>query len=319
MAGTEHAQKLKKKAQASLTLLLVAVISITTATYAWFTLTSSTSVQSMVVQVATGTLLRVRDGNLAYSTNIDDYKSTLTVEEVNTALQNQQGYQLDAIRLWPFTSGNGHTLYTQNSNGVPAQIDKGVTAEGKNYLELSLWFMSNENMQVYLNGDSAPDAPKDKPNGTLVSSAAENTDARKPVDRAVRLSFTAFTGGNNQTAVESTAIYEPNKDGATTLKGNALSNSAGGATQETFVDLGTNLGTGHANTPKAPPVIFSLTKDVPKKVVLRIWLEGEDPQCVNGNGDAANKLTDITKAVLETRLRFCGADDKGNMIEGGTT
>lgn len=305
MPVSEETKKLKSKAKASLTLLLVAVISISTATYAWFTLSNSTSVQEMVVQVATGTLLRVRPNYLGYTDDIDQYYTELTTEQVNATLQHDFSYKLEDIRLWPLTSGNGYDLYTESVNTVPAKRGDGSAPSTRYYLELDLWFMSNSTMHVYLNADDSPD---NTIKGTSVTSAATNSAAQQPVQEAARISFTSYQGQG--TDVEQVRIYEPNRNVATNLTGNALADNNNTAAQVTFVELGNNAGTGTENG-TAAPVLFDLQKDVPKHVVIRLWIEGEDPQCVNG----VNSV-DISKAKLETRLRFCGADDAGNIIEG---
>lgn len=297
MPASDETKKLKNKARASLTLLLVAVISITTATYAWFTLSNSATVQSMEVKVGTGTKLMVSTTS-GGSTNWDDYKAELDNDDINALLKTATGYPngLSDIRLWPLTSGNGYRLYTESGNTTGTA----VTMATKYYLELDLWFMSSVDMNVYLNGDNSPNAAAD--DGTRVWSEESDVNKRK-VQEAVRVSFTDVTGN-------SAAIYEPNKTVATTLSGHARTD--GGSTQNTFVTLGDNDGTGNGT---GVPVVFSLTANTPKNIVIRLWIEGEDPQCVNGNGTAGEANTNLEEALLKLRLRFCGADDSGNYIE----
>lgn len=306
MASSEEARKLKNKARASLTLLLVAVISITTATYAWFTLSNSTSVQSMEVRVGTGTKLMVSttdSGTLADPWN--GYVAELTTQMVDDALYDQRGYRLDDIRLWPLTSGDGYNLYTQQGN-IPGGSPSG--SDTKYYLDLDLWFRSSVNMNVYLNEDISAAGADD---GTKITSKDDNTAAQSPVDRAVRLSFTVDPDHPEP------VIYEPHKDGDTTLHGRAATD--GPNPQETFDVLGTNSGLQNGPSSRTTPV-FSLKADTPQKVTIRLWIEGEDPQCVNGNGTGANASVNLEKAALLTQLRFCGADPTtGNFIETTVT
>lgn len=303
-------QKLKKKFRASLILLLVAVISITTATYAWFSLSNTTVVQDMTVQVATGVSLKA---STKASGNMSDYVTTITNEMVNTALGS--GYELDQLRLWPLTSGDGVRLYTQSSNTVSGAAP--VDAKTKSYLELKLWFMATTDMNVYLNGDNSPAATAATADGTLVSGEVTgNTTTQQNVAKCTRISFTpmALTGGDassesSYTSEGKSVIYEPNKNGATTLTNNAA--SQGGSTQNTFDKLGNNAGTTTSNGTD-PPVVFSLKADTPKLVVVRLWIEGQDPECINDDN-----TINIEKAKLLVRLRFCGADDSGNFLEVG--
>lgn len=304
MPASDEAAKLKKKAKASLTLLLVAVISITTATYAWFTLSNSTSVQSMEVRVGTGTKLMVStsdSGTLADPWN--GYVSELTTEMVNDALYDQCGYRLDDIRLWPLSSGDGYHLYTQQGNvSGPASAP-----ETKYYLDLDLWFRSSVDMDVYLNEDVSSVGADD---GTLISSKDDNTNAQSPVDHAARMSFTTYDSGGDPNT-DAIVIYEPNKSGDTNLNGRAKAD--GGAVQNTFTELGDNTGL------QLSQAVFSLKADTPKQVTIRLWIEGEDPQCVNGNGTGADKDTNLEKAHLLAQLRFCGAGPDGKFIETTVT
>ena len=299
MPVSDETRKLKNKAKASLPLLLVAVISITTATYAWFTLSNSTSVQSMEVRVGTGTKLMVSTSDSGTSSDPwYGYVAALDNDMVNEALKDGHNYQLGDLRLWPLTSGNGYTLYTESGNADGSASP----AASKYYLDLELWFRSSVDMDVYLNGS---DSAADKEDGTLVSAKDTNNTAQKPVDHAVRVSFTAYDGNT----VESHVIYEPNKDGPTRLKGHAKTDNGSSETQPTFDALGDNTGLSGSD------VLFSLTAEEPKRVVLRIWIEGEDPQCVNGNGTGADSGTNLEQADLLAQFRFCGADRDGKFIE----
>lgn len=310
----EAAHKLKKKFRASLLLLLAAVISITTATYAWFSLSNTTVVQDMTVQVATSTALKART---APSANLNDYASTITNEMVEGAL----GFKLEELRLWPLTSGNGYNLYTQSTNSVSGA--SAVDPKSKNYLELKLWFMADTDMNVYLNADNSPGLTGADADGTMVFSAGTNTSSQEPVEKCARISFTpmalrsggSVTNASDYTVVETPSIYEPNKDGGTTLNGNARSQNIGsGDLQQTFVSLGNNAGT-NKGTSSETPFIFKLSRNTPKLVVIRLWIEGEDSECRNGNNGSA---INIEEAKLVARLRFCGADDNGLFLEAGS-
>lgn len=321
----EDAKKIKSKAKASLTLLLVAVISISTATYAWFTMSNSAVVQDMTIQVGTSTALKV---STTFSTNIDDYESVLDNDDVNTLLRTLQADYgaagLDVLRLWPLTSFTGSELYTQSENASSAATHTPVNPHStKSYLELPLWFMASVDMNVYLNRDSAPDVIEN--NGTIVESVAGNSAQQSYVDRAVRVSFDSYstwdnalsgTEGDYSTQKMSPVIYEPNKNGATTLRGFVGGGGSNSRVQDTFDELGTNSGTGTGNGDD-PPVVFQLRGNVPTKVIVRLWIEGYDAECVNGvtvNGQTVN----IENAKFNVRLRFCGADDNGNFLETGS-
>lgn len=356
-AVTEHSaetKKLKNKARASLALLLIAVISISTATYAWFTLSNSTSVQSMIIEVGTGTTLKAYAGKNT-SEDVADYfaviksegKGTIGSGDVITdALPKKADYpnladnikSLNEIKLWPVTSGNGVKLYTEGLNGEVGSTGSGP--EKKYYVQLTLTFISDTTMDVYLNGsNSITDATPEEADGTLVESAvkldgakpgggkytqADVNAAKEPAANAIkslRVSFedVAAVAANPKTPV---VIWEPdNKDKngtvqTTTLAGLALkdlrqmTDVPAATKQVTFTHLGDNSGIRKDETDASVP-LFSLEADIPKVIKIRMWVEGEDAQCIN-DPEGIN----IEKALLSIRFRFCGADpDTGDFIE----
>ena len=348
-AVTEHSaetKKLKNKARASLALLLIAVISISTATYAWFTLSNSTSVQSMVIEVGTGTTLKAYAGNNSTDSNIDNYfaiiKSEGTTEsyttgEIITDALPKKGTafpnltesikSLSEIKLWPVTSGNGVKHYTEGLNTEGTATGSGP--EKKYYVHLTLTFISDTTMDVYLNGTSSSTDVEDstlvqpgvtlgqaKPGGGTYSQA--DVDAARNAVKALRISFESVDEFNNPVY----AIYEPDNTGAsgsvetTTLNGNArkdlqkLPGMSSATVQQTFTTLGDNTGRNTVNG--ETPAVFSLVANEPKVVTIRMWVEGEDKQCINDSTKGVN----IEKALLNVRFRFCGADPTtGDFIE----
>ncbi|MEG1583606.1 MAG: hypothetical protein RR361_00975, partial [Anaerovorax sp.] len=96
------------------------------------------------------------------------------------------------------------------------------------------------------------------------------------IDKCVRISFQPAGGG--------AVIYEPNKNGSTTL------GVLGGGTQNTFT--GADVG-------QASSKIFTLTGGkLKEKVTVRIWIEGDDSDCND----------DVISSKFSTRLRFEGVE-----------
>lgn len=346
-AVTEHSaetKKLKNKARASLALLLIAVISISTATYAWFTLSNSTSVQSMVIEVGTGTTLKAYAGKNT-SENVDEYFAVIksegstdyaTGEIITDALPKKSDFpllttdikSLSEIKLWPVTSGNGKLLYTEGLND-PGITTTGSGPEKKYYVQLTLTFISDTTMDVYLNGSNSSTDVEDgtlvqpgvtlnqaKPGGGKYTQA--DVDAAKNAVKALRISFESVDEYNTPVYV----IYEADNTGTngsvetTALNGHArkdlqkLPGMSTATTQQTFTALGDN--TGRNVSPTETPVLFSLVANEPKVVTVRMWVEGEDKQCINDGTNGVN----IEKALLNVRFRFCGADPTtGDFIE----
>lgn len=143
-----------------------------------------------------------------------------------------------------------------SSNGRTFKWRSGTTAErNKNsFLEFDLYLIANKDLTVKLTsrGEDGTNGIK----GTSVST--KETGGKADIVRAVRFSF---TNQNNQTV-----IWEPNK-------GTAV------AGQSTFDFSGT--------VNQSPREICTLNKMEPQKVTVRVWFEGEDPECVNRIQEAA--------------------------------
>ncbi|MBE6824048.1 MAG: hypothetical protein E7513_01745 [Ruminococcaceae bacterium] len=131
------------------------------------------------------------------------------------------------------------------------------------FLEFECYFIASKDMWVHLSSDDANDME-----GTLVSTTESGLKAE--IVQALRLSF-EDSG--------SAAIYEPNK--TTAVNG-----------QTTF-DLQTPMV--YSNDTR----LFHLDELQPKKVTIRLWAEGNDPQCDN----------DVQDANLTVRLLFSGTDE----------
>ncbi len=304
-------KKLKNKARASLALLLVAVISISTATYAWFSLSNSTSVQSMIVEVSTGVTLKAYAGSTT-STDVTKYFSVIKSEGATGALKAGEiitdalpgtvnGVTIDSledVKLWPVTSGNGIKLYTENGNRSTAANPQ-AGPDRRYYLQLTMTFIADTDMDVYLNGD---DSATNAGDGTGVTPNTDGSAADENAIKALRVSF-------EDTAQNTAVIYEPGWDGTPTpLSGHAKTDGGNAAQQSTFTNLGTNSGRKGNGTES--PALFRLEKGKPKEIIIRMWVEGEDAQCLN------NDTINIEKAKMNIRLRFSGADKTtGDFIE----
>ena len=103
--------------------------------------------------------------------------------------------------------------------------------------------------------------------GTKITSAATNTTAQADVVRTARISF-APEG-------ESTKIYEVEQRGAASNQTNA------------FWNISENS---DANK------ICSLEANTPKQITVRVWIEGEDPLCVDA----------VQQAGFSVQLKFEG-------------
>ncbi len=135
------------------------------------------------------------------------------------------------------------------------------------YLEFDCYFIATEDMWVHLTTEST-EAGKD--DGTKVTTTS--TGPQADVVNCVRVDFTSPTNG--------TAIYEPNR--GTPVNG-----------QSTFdLPSGTMVYTNNTR-------LFHLEELTPTLVTIRLWIDGEDPQCDD----------DVQNAQLGVQLHFIGCDE----------
>lgn len=167
--------------------------------------------------------------------------------------------KLADIMLDPVTTSNGTTF--TNKGGTQRERNK------KSFLEFDCWFIATEEMWVHLTTEDADDQ---RDTGTRVTSASPVP--QNDVVNCMRCSYTTDSNG--------TATFENNKGAAVT----SLS---------TFdLPSGTMV---YSDSTR----LFHLDEMSPKKVTIRLWIEGEDPECDD----------DVQEADLKVQMSFVGTDD----------
>lgn len=252
--------KSRMRLKTAVLLFIIALLAITTATLAWFTLNSFSSVNNMEMTIGTGAELLVSTVN--NGTDLTKYGKEITNEMINSHLR-EYNTNLNSMRLDPVTSSNGTAFYSQ--------FNEKRTENVGGFLEFDIYFIATKDIWVHLSSDETETNAAD---GTRVNT--NSTGSMAEVVRAVRMSFT--DAGN------STRIYEPNKASAV-------------ASQVTF-DLPSPMR--YSNDTR----LFQLKEMEPTKVTVRLWIEGEDPQCNN----------DIQNAHLAVQLCFKGTDENNESI-----
>lgn len=263
----------KSKLYIALITTLISLIILVTGTYAWFTLSLSGKVQEMELKVTAGDSLFV--DVKTHGNNVDDYraKNTVTNDDILWQLRGNSWFDnsmtLGAIGIFPVTSGNGKNFYSRSNTAVsPSALQ---------YMQFDLYFIATRNMAVYLTEtDSSPGAG-DK---TKVSSKDTNSTSQAAIENCVRISF-AESG-------QDAKIYEPNRDGNTTLTvGHAITDNGSATMSSTFDDPVAG---------QDAAKLFELRANTEKKITVTIWIEGDDPQCKD----------EVKSAVFLTQLRFEG-------------
>ena len=241
----------------SIFLLLLLLISMVTTTFAWFTISSFSSVHNMEITIGTGVQLLISDED--HGATLSAYTDSVTEQDINKQLA-AYNTSMEEMELDPLTSSDGVRFYTQN--GTEKQ------ANNESFLEFELFFIASEDMWVHLTSNEN-EAGAD--NGTKVSTSS--TGIQADIVNCARVSFTDEESGT-------TVIYEPNK--GTSVDG-----------QTTF-DLPSPMS--YSNETR----LFHLDALSPKKIKVRVWIEGKDPQCDD----------DVQRANLQLQLNFEGTNDE---------
>ena len=178
----------------------------------------------------------------------------------------------DMINSW-LTSNNYKRMSDQlldpvtSSNGITFTNQGGTTrnANDTSYLEFKVWFISNKDMWVHLSSENATEL-----DNATTSVSTTSTGAQADIVRAIRLSFE-----DSGTA----AIYEPN--------------AGSPVNGQTTFDLPKPMS--YSNSTR----LFHLTELTPKQITIRMWAEGNDPECDN----------DVQDANIDVDLLFFGTDE----------
>lgn len=159
-----------------------------------------------------------------------------------------------------------------SDDGIELKTRSGKVQEGNTggYLEFPLYFIATKEMYVHLTSD---DTASNKDDGSSVSTT--ETGAKADVINCPRVSFEESG---------SARIWEPNQGSAV-------------AGQSTF-DLPSPMN--YTNNTR----LFHLNAMEPKKIMVRLWVEGEDPQCDD----------DVQDAQLTVALCFMGTDENNEAI-----
>ncbi len=256
----KNKKRLRKRRKLIVFLCILSILGLTTSTYAWFTVNTFAGVQDFELQISTGDDLRVSMDN--HGSDIEQYTHVITNDMLDSYLRKNYNKSLADVILDPVTTNNGRSFTYQNGSKADPNGEE-------SYFEFECYFIATRDMHVHLTTEEGVDEDGKKIEGTRVSS--ESPAPKSDVVRANRISFDpADATGNAKT-------YEPNKGSQ--------------VTSLTTFDLPNGSMTYNDSNN-----LFSLEKLTPKKVTVRLWLEGEDPECVNR----------IQGSNLHVRLAFVG-------------
>ena len=188
-----------------------------------------------------------------------DKYSKVITNEMIDSYLAKDNTSLEELLLDPVTTTDGVRFVSQR--GSVRQPNR------RSYLEFECYFIATEEMWVHLTTESTEPGNDD---GTKVSTT--ETGPKADVVNCTRVDFSTEKNG--------TAIYEPNR--GTPVNG-----------QNTFdLPSGTMV---YSNGTR----LFHLDEMTPTKATIRLWIDGEDPQCDD----------DVQDAHLAVQLGFIGCDE----------
>lgn len=246
---TEQVNSLRArvKFKTSLMIFIIALLVMVTATLAWFTVSGLAGTDGLDLNCTTGNDLRIATSNRG--TDISQYEREVTSEMVDAQLKQNSFKPLADIKLAPLSTRNassnvGTRLFLQNGTERTAEGPK-----NGQFLQFSVWLISSSDTSVYL---TDKESESGKGDGTKITSGRTNNTAQANVVKAARVSF--------EPEGEATRIYQTESRPYASNQTNAFSNISGQT---------------DANK------ICTLSANTPKQVTVRVWIEGEDPFCID--------------------------------------
>ncbi len=272
----------KKQLMTAIAMLVVAALALGTSTYAWFKANTEVIVESMTfsaqsvedVQIALATT--TWDGSLSANqtnTTAGAFKTVISANDVLTLYNGLDGgaATLTTGALKPASTINGSTFFTSKTTDSAWELD-GVYKAKEFDSVTNVRQDCVKAIPLYLKSSSASSIYFDTTKTTVTGSATP----------AVRIGFKPQGG--------EAIIWEVDPTGTITGRGDTTANGANGvdnAIETAIGGVGTITGRVDALNGNTP--IFTLAAGEPKFLMVYIWLEGCDYDCVSGI--SANDLT----------------------------
>lgn len=304
-----------KDVRSALVMVLVMAAMLSTATYAWFTLSSSPTVAGMQM-VATSTsgltVGKAVDGSFY---NAIELETPTDVDNINLPAGAKAG---DLLKLVPVAlkSGTGFVEATYDaSTGKVTGLSSTAITEMVGNVAVYTYYIKSDNGEVnvgIITGDSAATTEltvennQAKTDGTMVRRKMDATDptqgAGNASENATYATRIGLIVGDNTTDWANMIILEPNNDGITdNTQLNAANTMADSVTlASTASDVATKVSfqkngmiTEGKTTDYTSASLFTVGES-PTKVTMYIWLEGADEQCVD----------EIKSDQLEAQIQF---------------
>ena len=165
---------MRSRVRTSILLLLLALVAVTATTVAWFSIADKAKVRTMSLDIISGVDLDAHD-------TIEEYKKTLSFEEIASRIQVEKGFSMKEVPLEPVTKIDQRSFTFES--GAAASAKSGA------YLEFTLHFMAAKDMIVHL---TSADSSKNIRDGTAILSDTSS------LSEAMRISFEADSRGSTE-------------------------------------------------------------------------------------------------------------------------
>lgn len=307
MKKAKTKMKNKKRSLIATALVCLALLTtVTTATYAWFSINTTVTVGVSSLTAVTGDSIEISDDGSSWGSSV-----SLTLDELDSTVTD--------------ISGDGKDFYKKSGY---------VSTD---YVEFELQFRASSYYEIYLNSLSTV-----TPNATVLTGAsADNKSSygnfsKDLIAGAVRVAF-LFNGevqlvwapNSNYTLSGSAGNYTVSLTDTTekTYSYATANNTENGGTfgGKSFLSTGVidNTSGTKVYTDKNPvativPDVYGVSKSV--AVTVRIWIDGNDPECVNPFlGGIFNTTLGFTAQELTQEARPAATSEKvevGGLITG---
>lgn len=255
MENKQKKKRNRKDIRNAFVMLCVTIAMMSTATFAWFTMTDSPTVQGLKMTAAT-------TGGLELSLDKNTWNSTITVDSATK--------ELSPVSPIGSTDKFGSPVYTSGTVTNVNEITD-TTNELKKYVAVYDYYIravgasASSPVNVGLLGGNGNGS---NPTGSFIARNGANS-ATQPAANAIRVGFKIE--GN-------WIIYEPNADQNTggTKAGNSYTVPTSTLKQAADGNFMDSYGNGNISK-----TIFSLKDTEPHAIKMYVWIEGTDDQCVN--------------------------------------
>ena len=168
---SEEEQVIRSRLMTSVLLVLLALVAVTAASVAWFSIADRAKVKTMSLDIIGDLELKM---DLDAHSTIDQYKKTLSFNDIAARIQREKGFSMKEVPLDPVTTMDQKKFTFEN--GSTASDTSGA------YLEFTLHFMAEKDMLVHLTSANSSDSAED---GTAITSQTSS------LPQAMRISFAA--------------------------------------------------------------------------------------------------------------------------------